>query len=103
MGGSADHLVRLTAHPKRSLLTIAALDQMLLVFQKKKASELAAKFELPVERVRLLPAGAAILQALLRHYGVAGALVKENGIRGAIVVSYARDGNRWRQGLTAGV
>jgi exopolyphosphatase/guanosine-5'-triphosphate,3'-diphosphate pyrophosphatase len=101
MGGSADHLVCLTAHPKRSRLTVAALDELLVTLQKKSAAELAQKYTLPVERVRLLPAGAATLQALLRHYSGVEAQVKANGIRGAVVVSYARDGDHWRQGLAS--
>lgn len=101
MGGSADHLVRLTAHPKRSQLTVTQLDDLLVTLQRKSAAELAKKYTLPVEHVRLLPAGATILQALLRHYGCEQTQVKADGIRGAVVVSYAREGDHWRQGLAA--
>jgi exopolyphosphatase / guanosine-5'-triphosphate,3'-diphosphate pyrophosphatase len=99
MGGSADHLVRLTSHPKHWRLTASALDKILVTLQKKTASETARKYELPVPRARLLPAGAVILRTLLAHYGSEVAEVKENGIRGAVVVSYARHGTRWRRSL----
>jgi exopolyphosphatase/guanosine-5'-triphosphate,3'-diphosphate pyrophosphatase len=99
MGGSADHLVRFTAHPKRSLLTAEALEEVLALLQKRDASEIAGAYEIPVERARLLPAGAAIFGALLHHFGGDEMLVKEHGIRGAAVVSYARHGQAWRQDL----
>jgi exopolyphosphatase/guanosine-5'-triphosphate,3'-diphosphate pyrophosphatase len=99
MGGSADHLVRLSSHPKHWRLTVSALDKMVVNLQKKTASEIARKCDLPVPRVRLLPAGAVILRTLLAHYQSEEAEVKENGIRGAVVVSYARHGRRWRRSL----
>jgi exopolyphosphatase/pppGpp-phosphohydrolase len=99
MGGSADHLVSLTSHPKHRRLTASALDKMLVTLQKKTSSEIAGKYELPAPRARLLPAGAVILRTLLAHYKSEEAEVKENGIRGAVVVSYASHGRRWRQSL----
>jgi exopolyphosphatase / guanosine-5'-triphosphate,3'-diphosphate pyrophosphatase len=99
MGGSADHLVRLTSHPKHWRLTASALDKIVVSLQKKTASEIARKYHLPVPRVRLLPAGAVILRTLLAHYQCEEAEVKENGIRGAVVVGYARNGRRWRRSL----
>src|SRR5215469_5528706 len=99
MGGSADHLVRLTAHPKRSLLTTETLDEVLTLLQKKDAAEIAGAYDMPVERARLLPGGAAIFQALLHHYGGEEVLVKEHGIRGAAVVTYACHGKAWRRNL----
>jgi exopolyphosphatase/pppGpp-phosphohydrolase len=100
MGGSADHLVRLTAHPKHWQLTMESLDKILVTLQKKPAAEIARKYDLPVLRARLLPAGATILRTLLAHYNNHVAEVKENGIRGAVVVSYARDGKKWRRSLS---
>jgi exopolyphosphatase/guanosine-5'-triphosphate,3'-diphosphate pyrophosphatase len=99
MGGSADHLVRLTAHPKRSLLSAEALEEVLSLLQKKGASEIAGAYDMQVERARLLPAGAAIFRELLNHFGGDELVVKEHGIRGAAVVGYARHGQAWRQDL----
>ena len=99
MGGSADHLIRLMAHRKRSLLTARALDDVISLLQKKDAAEIAVAYDMPVERARLLPAGAAIFRTLLHHVGGEEALVKEHGIRGAAVVSYARHGEAWRRDL----
>jgi exopolyphosphatase/pppGpp-phosphohydrolase len=100
MGGSADHLVRFTTHPKHWRLTIESLDKILVTLQKKTAAEIARKYDLPVLRARLLPAGATILRTLLAHYHSHDAEVKENGIRGAVVVSYTRDGKKWRRSLS---
>jgi len=53
----------------------------------------------PLSRARLLAAGAVILELVLSHYGLDEAWVKPNGIRGGLVVSYARYGDEWRQHL----
>jgi len=37
---------------------------------------------------------------VLSRYGIDEAYVKANGIRGGLVVSYARNGDNWRQGKT---
>ncbi len=55
---------------------------------------------MPVERAHLLAAGAVIVQRVLSKYGFQEAHVKANGIRGGMVVSYARNGDNWRQGLS---
>jgi len=101
IGGSADHLARFTAHPKRLTVSRQELDHALDALQSKPAAEVAQKFKLPVERARLLPAGASILSATLAHYGCVEAQIRPNGIRGGFVISYARDGARWRKRLTA--
>lgn len=101
IGGSADHLARFSAHPKRLIITRREIDHALQVLQNKPAAELAQKLKMPVERVRLLPAGASILSATLAHYRCDEAQIKPNGIRGGFVVSYTRDGARWRKRLTS--
>jgi exopolyphosphatase/guanosine-5'-triphosphate,3'-diphosphate pyrophosphatase len=99
MGGSADHLLRLAAHPRRGLLTRADLERALALLHQKAADRIARDERLPVERVRLLAAGATILAQVLDHYGIKAAQVRPEGIRGGLVVCYARGGERWRETL----
>jgi exopolyphosphatase/guanosine-5'-triphosphate,3'-diphosphate pyrophosphatase len=101
MGGSADHLLRLAAHPRRGQLTHADLERALALLHQKTADRIARDERLPVERVRLLAAGATILAQVLDHYGIEAARVRPEGIRGGLVVCYARGGDRWRETLRA--
>lgn len=99
MGGSADHLLQFAADPKQFRMTQADLHQALHAMQKHAAHEIAHDYDCPEERARLLPAGAVILSQVLSHFGLEDAFVKPNGIRGGLVVSYARHGDGWRQAL----
>ena len=65
----------------------------------KPARQMAHEYQMLPERARLLAAGAVILQSVLAHYGLQEAQVKANGIRGGVVVSYARHSENWRQSL----
>src|SRR5437660_10523859 len=99
MGGSADHLLQFAADPKQHHVTQADLHHALHVLQKHTAREIAHDYDCLEERARLLTAGAVILLQVLSHYGLDAASVKPNGLRGGLVVSYARHGDGWRQAL----
>ena len=99
MGGSADHLAALSAHPKQRRLTRGELDAAIALSQRKPADKLAREYKLPAQRGRLLAAGAIILGQVLAHYNLDAAQVKADGIRGGLIVRYARHGDAWRAGL----
>lgn len=99
MGGSADHLLQFASDPKQNIVTHDDLHQALHELQKKPAREIAHNYDCLEERARLLAAGAVILMQVLSRYGMDKAHVKANGIRGGLVVSYALNGDNWRQGL----
>ena len=99
MGGSADHLLQFASDPKQSVVTQDDLHHALHELQKKPAKEIAHDYNFLAERARLLPAGVIVLMQVLSRYGMDKAQVKANGIRGGLVVSYARNGDNWRQGL----
>ena len=52
-------------------------------------------------RARILPAGAAILEAVMAHYGVGQISVIDAGVREGLVMATARVGPRWRERLQA--
>ena len=99
MGGSADTLLQFVADPKKQIVTNADLQQALQKLCKKSAKQIAHSHHLLVERARLLPAGVMILTHILSRYGLDEAYVKADGIRGGLVVSYARHRDNWRQAL----
>ncbi len=99
MGGSADHLLQFAADPKQHRVTQGDLHHALHTLQKNPAREIAHAYDCPEERARLLAAGAVILLQVLSRYGLDEASVKPNGIRGGLVVSYARHGDDWKQAL----
>ncbi len=99
MGGSADHLLQFAADSRQHKITRADLHQALHEMHRKPARDIARDYHCDPERAHLLAAGAVILELVLAHYGLDEALIKPNGIRGGLVVSYARDGDNWRQHL----
>jgi exopolyphosphatase/guanosine-5'-triphosphate,3'-diphosphate pyrophosphatase len=99
MGGSADHLLQFAADPKQQRMTQVDLHHALHALQKHTAREIAHDYDGLEERARLLAAGAVILLQVLSHYDLEEAKVSPNGIRGGLVVSYARHGDGWRQAL----
>ncbi len=100
MGGSADHVSALSAQPKHQpRLSLGALDAALAVAQRKPDSKLARDYKLSAKRGRLVAAGAVILRQVLGHYRVDAAQVKADGIRGGLIVRYARHGDAWRADL----
>lgn len=99
MGGSADHLLQFAADPKQHHVTQGDLHHALHTLQKDPAREIAHNYDCPEERARLLAAGAVILLQVLARFGLDEASVKPNGIRGGLVVSYARHGDSWKQAL----
>ena len=60
------------------------------------AEAAAARFGIRPERARVLPAGAALVAALLARYRLPGVLVREEGVREGAVLAIARAGTGWR-------
>jgi exopolyphosphatase/pppGpp-phosphohydrolase len=65
------------------------------------AKEVAERFAISQRRARLLPAGIAIVEALLQRTTAREVTVDRGGIREGLVVAVARAGDGWRQALPA--
>ncbi|MFL5650388.1 MAG: hypothetical protein ACJ777_03840, partial [Chloroflexota bacterium] len=50
-------------------------------------------------RARILPAGAAIVDAILERYGADGIRVSEAGLREGAILAAAHEGPHWRDRL----
>ena len=99
MGGSADHLLQFASDPGQHRLSRDDLHRALHELHHKPKGEIAHDYDCLPDRAHLLAAGAEIVLQILTHYSLVEAVVKPNGIRGGLVVSYARHQDGWRQAL----
>jgi exopolyphosphatase/guanosine-5'-triphosphate,3'-diphosphate pyrophosphatase len=84
VGGSAASLSRLAG----PLLDAAALERALTLLTSRRRAEIARRFALDHDRVRLLPAGLVILEAVSRLFGVALSIGR-GGIREGVLLEAA--------------
>jgi exopolyphosphatase/guanosine-5'-triphosphate,3'-diphosphate pyrophosphatase len=84
VGGSAASLFRL-AGPR---LDAASLERALMLLTSSREAEIARRFALDRDRVRLLPAGLVILEAVSRLFGVALSIGR-GGIREGVLLEAA--------------
>ncbi|MEX2011130.1 MAG: hypothetical protein WEF51_02710 [Chloroflexota bacterium] len=100
VGGTATNLLRLMPPSSPAgQLTLRRLAGALDLLARTTAADVAAERAIRPERARLLPAGAAIVAALLERYGATGARVSEAGVREGTVLALARAGVGWRDAL----
>jgi exopolyphosphatase/guanosine-5'-triphosphate,3'-diphosphate pyrophosphatase len=85
VGGSATSLARLAG----PLLDAAAFHRAQRLLASRRAAEIARRFALDRERVRLLPAGLVILEAASTAFGVALA-VGRGGVREGVLLEATR-------------
>ncbi len=99
-GGSANSLVQLARHAFKLDVqnTVLTRDNLLHcegLLSALPAQEIAHRYEQPLERARILPAGAAIIRALMTRLGLSEIRISPHGIREGVLLAYARDGERW--------
>ncbi len=100
VGGTASNLVKVVAAARRDgLLTPRRLHAAVRTLAREPAATAAARFGISPARARTLPAGAAILEAVLGRYGLAGGRVVEGGLREGLVYAQDRVGADWRDRL----
>jgi exopolyphosphatase/guanosine-5'-triphosphate,3'-diphosphate pyrophosphatase len=102
VGGTASNLVKVVPAAGRDrVLTERRLAAALRTLGGSSAAVLAERHGITAKRARILPAGAAILAALMERYGVERATSVEEGLREGIVLGLARAGSGWRDRLDA--
>ena len=100
VGGTATNLIRVVpAAMQDRMLTRRRLEQALAVLATEPAEEAAARHGTSVKRARMLPAGAAILEALMEHYDLDELIVSDAGIREGAILAVAHAGSAWRDQL----
>ncbi len=100
VGGTASNLLRiLPAAALDRTLTLRRLDDALGILMTEPAALASERHAVNPIRARILPAGAAILEAILGHYRLERLSVSEAGIREGTVLVTAQAGIAWRDRL----
>lgn len=103
-GGSSTNLPRLVgggAVPPATHLDRDTVEQGLRAMIGLTSGEIAARYRVSPSRARVLPAGAALVLALLEAFQLEAAEVSEASLREGAVIALARVGGAWRQRLSS--
>jgi exopolyphosphatase / guanosine-5'-triphosphate,3'-diphosphate pyrophosphatase len=100
VGGTASNLCKIVPNGRaHRMLGRDTIREALEVLASEPSTLAAERHGVRPVRARLLPAGAAILQAVLEHYGNDHLRVSEEGIREGTVVAVGEAGAAWRDRL----
>jgi exopolyphosphatase/pppGpp-phosphohydrolase len=100
VGGTASNLLKVTPDGAGDVLTRGRIADALETLLAAPAAEVTQRFAINPKRGPLLPAGAVIVDALMRRYGVDGVRVSEAGIREGAVLVADHAGRPWRDRLS---
>jgi exopolyphosphatase/guanosine-5'-triphosphate,3'-diphosphate pyrophosphatase len=100
VGGTATNLLKVsTAEHLDAMLTRERIAEVETFLAAEPASEAAEHHGINVRRAHVLPAGAAILDAILVRYAAEQARVSEASVREGAIHVFARDRTAWRDRL----
>lgn len=100
VGGTASNLLKVVpgALVDRRLST-ARLEEALEILRSEPSTAASQRHAINLVRARVLPAGAAILEAILERFGLDELAVVEAGLREGAVLAATRDPIGWRDRL----
>ena len=102
VGGTATNLLRIVPEAgARGVIDARVLGEAFAVLRGETAASLAERCIIRVERARILPGGAAIVEAMLARYGLRAGRVSEASVREGVILAVARAGDAWRERLQA--
>ncbi|MEK6719325.1 MAG: hypothetical protein AABZ33_01490 [Chloroflexota bacterium] len=96
VGGTASNLLKLVPEAMSGILTTETVAEARRILERETAAQVAARYSMKPVRARLLPAGVAIMEALLTRYGVEEIRVSEAGIREGAILAVDQAGGAWR-------
>ncbi len=102
VGGTASNLLKVL--PARSLdrtLTRGDLAEVQAIMAAEPAAAASQRHLVNPIRARILPAGGAILDAILEHYGAERIRVSEAGLREGTILAVEHAGVAWRDRLAS--
>ena len=92
LGGTGEYLERLIGLDRA--IDVATVRQTLARLMRLPAAELAVELEIPEARARVLPAGVAIVAALLEHVQPERSEVARSGIRAGLLLELVESDDR---------
>ncbi|MEP6637851.1 MAG: hypothetical protein ABJC39_00750 [Chloroflexota bacterium] len=100
VGGTASNLVKLLpAAMLDRMLTRTRIGEIQEILGTEPAAAAAERHAIKPIRARILPAGAAILDAILERYGAEAIRVSEEGLREGAILAVEHAGPTWRDRL----
>ncbi len=100
VGGTASNLLKVTgAGIADRVVTRGRVAEALATLTAADAAETSARFGVNPTRARLLPAGAVIVDAIMRKYRVDAVRVSEEGMREGVILVAEHAGRAWRDRL----
>ena len=100
VGGTASNLLKVTAGGVTDrVITRARVAEALATLASAPAAATSERYGVNPTRARLLPAGAVIVDALMRRYGVARVRESEVGMREGAILVADHAGRAWRDRL----
>ena len=100
VGGTASNLLKVTAAGTDDRnVTRQRVAEALATLTTRPAADTSERFGVNPTRARLLPAGAVIVDALMRRYGVDQVRVSEEGMREGAILVAQHAGRAWRDRL----
>jgi exopolyphosphatase/guanosine-5'-triphosphate,3'-diphosphate pyrophosphatase len=100
VGGTATNVIRVVpAALEDRVLSRQRLDQAMIALAAESAEEAAARHGTSLKRARMLPAGVAILEALLDRYRLNELIVSDAGLREGAILAVEHAGAAWRDQL----
>ena len=100
VGGTATNLLKVTAAGKLDrVLTRDRLSEAMAALAALPATEITARYLVNPTRARLLPAGAVLVDAILRRYGADRLTVSDAGLREGAIFVADHAGPAWRDRL----
>ncbi len=101
VGGTASNLLKVTSSGTADpLITRARLAEALANLTMTPSAATAERYLINPTRARILPAGAVIVDALMRRYGVSRLRVSEAGLREGAILVADHAPRAWRDRLT---
>ena len=102
VGGTATNLIKVAFDGVVDrVLTLPRLDAILGVLLAEPATALTTRYSINPKRGPLLPAGAVIVEALMRHYGIDRVRVSDASLREGAILVADHAGRAWRDRLSS--
>ncbi len=99
VGGTATNLIKIQTGGVERMLTRERVAEVLTTLLSEPAAALTAQFAINPKRGPLLPAGAVIVEALMRRYGLDRVRVSDASLREGAILAADHAGRAWRDRL----